>query len=83
VRGAVLSGLGLLTLLTACKQTDCEQLERAPVAGTYKGGGSLGEDRLLRVGLTASSQQVELTWTMMDGSRIRATYRVAKQRKEP
>jgi len=75
--------LGLLTLLTACKQTDCAKLERVAIAGAYKGGGALGEERLLRVRLTATSQQVVLTWTMMDGSRIRATYRVAKQRKEP
>jgi hypothetical protein len=81
VRASVL--LGLLTLLTGCRQTDCDKLERAPIAGTYKGGGALGEERLLRVGLAASSQQVVLTWTMMDGSRIRATYRVAKQRNEP
>lgn len=81
MRGALL--LGLLTLLAACKQTDCTKLERMAVAGTYKGGGSLGEERLLRVGLAASSQQVVLTWTMLDGSRIRATYRVAKQRREP
>ena len=81
MRGALL--VGLVALVAACKQTDCEKLERVPVAGVYKGGGSLGDERLLRVALDASGKQVVVTWTMMDGSRIRASYRVAKQRKEP
>lgn len=74
--------LGALCLLAACNKTDCTKLERVAIPGAYKGGGSLGEERLLRVGLDAKDDKVVLTWTMMDGSRIRASYRVARRRSE-
>jgi hypothetical protein len=53
-----------------------------PVAGSYHGGGSLGEERMLRVTLASSTKQVELSYTNMDGSQIKATYRVSKKRKK-
>lgn len=74
--------IAALALLAGCKQTDCAKLERVAIPGAYKGGGSLGDERLLRVGLDAKDEKVVLTWTMMDGSRIRASYRVARRRTE-
>jgi hypothetical protein len=72
-----------LVFWSGCKQTRCEDLEPVPVAGIYQGGGSLGDERMLRVGLDSSSgKKVILTWTNMDGSQIRATYRIAKKSKK-
>jgi hypothetical protein len=51
----------------------------APIAGSYRAGGSLGKERLHRVSLDASEQEVVLTFTTPDGSRIRAKYRVSKK----
>lgn len=65
--------------LTGCRQTRCEDLIAEPVAGSYRAGGSLGKERLLRVSLDASEQEVVLTFTTLDGSRIRAKYRVSKK----
>jgi hypothetical protein len=79
VKGALL--ILMFALTPGCTETRCEELKRVTVNGVYQGGGSLGEERLLRVGVTASSDQVLLTWTMKDGSRIRASYRVAKKLK--
>jgi hypothetical protein len=73
----------LLLASAGCKQSKCEDLEPVPVSGLYKGGGSLGEERLLRVGIDTTGKKVVLTYAMMDGSRIRATYRVAKKSKKP
>ena len=78
-----LAATALLVLLVGCSKTPCEQLEAAPIAGTYKGGGTLGSERMLRVGLKAEAQHVVLTYTSMDGARIRAKYRVAKRLKKP
>lgn len=72
----------LLALLGGCGRTPCEELEAAPISGTYKGGGTLGGERMLRVAIAANQKQVVLTYTAMDGSRIRATYRVAKRLKK-
>lgn len=72
----------MLASLAACKRTRCEDLQAVPIAGVYKGGGSLGEQRLLRVRLEASGKKVVLTYAMMDGSQIRATYRVSKKTKK-
>ncbi len=75
--------LALVVLSSAaCRQTRCEDLEAVPVSGSYKGGGSLGEERLLRVALDTSGKKVVLTYAMMDGSRIRATYRIKKKSKQ-
>lgn len=73
----------LPALLPACRETRCEELRPAPMAGEYRGGGSLGDERLLRVGLKATDDRVLVTWTMKDGSRIRATYSVKKKLKKP
>lgn len=64
---------------SGCRRTPCEELVAAPIAGTYRGGGTLAEARLLKVALEASAQQVVLTYTTLDGSRIRAKYRVTKK----
>jgi hypothetical protein len=72
-----------LLLSAGCRRTRCEDLEAVPVAGVYKGGGSLGEERLLRVAVDTSGKKVVLTYAMMDGSRIRATYRVSKKSRQP
>ncbi|HEX5655651.1 MAG TPA: hypothetical protein VFX59_00580 [Polyangiales bacterium] len=74
--------LVLVALSAGCKQSRCEDIQAAPVAGLYKGGGSLGEDRLLRVAVDTSGKKVVLTYAMMDGSRIRATYRIGKKSKQ-
>ncbi|HEY6881702.1 MAG TPA: hypothetical protein VI299_26930 [Polyangiales bacterium] len=72
----------LIASLASCRQTRCEDLEAVPIAGVYKGGGSLGEERLLRVAIDATGKKVVLTYAMMDGSKIRATYRVSKKTKK-
>lgn len=72
----------LLLSCAGCKRSRCEDIEAVPVAGVYKGGGSLGEERLLRVGVDTRGKKVVLTYAMMDGSRIRATYRVSKKSKQ-
>ncbi len=70
----------LLALNTAaCRKTRCEDLQAAPIAGKYRGGGSLGEERLLNVALEATSKHVVLTYTAMDGSHIRAKYKVVER----
>lgn len=74
--------LALLGATVGCKRTRCEDLEAVPVHGVYQGGGSLGEDRLLRVGIDTTGTKVVLTYAMMDGSQIRATYRVSKKSKQ-
>jgi hypothetical protein len=74
--------LVVLALVCGCKRTRCEDLQAMPVAGLYKGGGSLGEERLLRVAVDATSSKVVLTYAMMDGAKIRATYRIAKKSKK-
>ncbi|MDB4975858.1 MAG: hypothetical protein JWN48_4199 [Myxococcaceae bacterium] len=72
---ALLSGAG-------CGRTRCEDLVAEPNAGSYRGGGSLGEDRMLDVSLKATAKQVTLSYTARDGSRIKAFYRVAKKSKK-
>lgn len=78
MRGALVAA-AVLMLVGGCWRTPCEELEAAPLAGTYKGGGTLGGERMLRVAVEATPKQVVLTYTAMDGSRIRAKYRVAKR----
>jgi hypothetical protein len=73
--------IAALLLSAGCKKSRCEDIQAAPIAGVYKGGGSLGEDRLLRVAVDTRGEKVVLTYAMMDGSRIRATYRVSKKSK--
>ncbi len=75
--------LALATLaFSGCRATRCDEFVAEPNAGDYRGGGSLGEDRMLDVSLKATSKQVVLTYTSRDGSRIRAFYRVAKKSKK-
>jgi hypothetical protein len=70
-----------LALLPSCRQTRCEDLVAEPIVGSYRGGGSLGEQRLLKVSLDASEKEVVLSYTTRDGSRIHAKYRVLKKTK--
>ena len=77
-----LRALALAVLLAGCRETKCEDLEPVPVAGDYLGGGSLGPDRLLKVGLTAKGKDVELRFTARDGSKIRAKYKVTRKIKK-
>jgi len=65
----------------ACRQTRCEDLRAEPIEGAYRGGGSLGEERMRKVSFEATSQQVVLTYSAQDGSRIRALYRVLEKSK--
>ena len=65
--------------LTGCRQTRCEDLIAEPIAGSYRAGGSLGKERLLKVSLEASEQELVLNFTTSDGSRIRAKYRISKK----
>ena len=74
--------LWALVPLSGCRKTRCEDLAAVPVAGVYTGGGSLGQERMLRVSLLASGDQVALSYTTMDGSQIRAIYRVLKKGKK-
>ena len=76
------SALCVATLAGGCRKSRCEDLRPVPIAGVYAGGGSLGEERLLRVSLLASGTQVALTYTTMDGSQIRAVYRALKKGKK-
>jgi hypothetical protein len=79
----ILLALVLAALLSGCRKPRCEDLETAEVGGLYKGGGTLGDERLLRVSVNAAPKQVVLTYTAMDGSRIRAQYQVTKKKKLP
>lgn len=83
-RAALVRALPLLALsaLGGCRETRCEDLEPVPVAGTYRGGGSLGDERLLKVTLTAAGDDVELRYTTRDGATIRAKYKVTKKYKK-
>jgi hypothetical protein len=73
-----------LALAAACKKTSrCEDLLPEPNAGSYRGGGSLGEDRLLDVSLEANLKEVVLSYTSRDGSKIRAKYKVTKKTRKP
>jgi hypothetical protein len=63
----------------ACGPTPCEELIVEPLVGSYRSGGTLGEQNLLKVSLQASSKQVVLSFTTKDGSRVRALYRVTKK----
>jgi hypothetical protein len=76
-------GAGLFALLAAqgCRGPRCEDLTPEPLAGSYRGGGSLGPERLLDVTVEATEQRVQLTYTTLDGSKLRATYRVSKKSK--
>ena len=75
--------IALLALGCAgCRATRCDEFVAEPNPGDYRGGGSLGEDRMLDVSLKASSKQVVLTYTSRDGSRIRAFYRISKKSKK-
>jgi hypothetical protein len=74
--------IAALLLSAGCKRSRCEDIQAAPVAGIYKGGGSLGDERLVRLAVDTSGKKVVLTYAMMDGSRIRATYRVSKKSKQ-
>jgi hypothetical protein len=71
-------------LASACKKTSrCEDLLPEPNAGSYRGGGSLGEERLLDVSLEADLKEVVLSYTTRDGSKIRAKYKVTKKTRKP
>lgn len=74
--------LWAVVLLGGCRKSRCEDLTPVPMAGVYTGGGSLGKERMLRVSLLASGNQVALSYTTMDGSQIRAIYRVLKKGKK-
>lgn len=71
----------LLVLCAGCRATRCEDLVPEPIAGKYLGGGSLGEERLLRVSLEASPDQIVLNFSRGDGTRIRAKYRIKSKGK--
>jgi len=77
-------GLCALALSVGCRaKTRCEDLSPQAIAGKYRGGGSLGDDRMFDVSVEATDKQVTLTYTGKDGSRIRAFYRVAKKSTKP
>jgi hypothetical protein len=84
-RGLVCAALLVsLTLSTGCKkQSRCEDLLPEPNAGDYRGGGTLGEDRVFDVRLGANLKEVTLSFTTQDGSRINAKYKVVKKTKKP
>lgn len=73
--------LAALSCLLGCPQTRCEELTAVPMEGSYRGGGSLGEQRLLKVAIEAAENEVVLSYTAMDGSQIRARYRITKKSK--
>lgn len=73
----------LAALIVGCRRPRCEDLEPAPIAGKYRGAGTLGGERLLRVAVEASTKQVSFSYTTMDGARVRAKYTISKKRKEP
>ncbi|MET0340815.1 MAG: hypothetical protein ABW252_07420 [Polyangiales bacterium] len=75
------SALPVVLLVGGCRETRCEDLEPVPVSGDYRGGGSLGGERLLNVSLTAKGKDVELRYTSREGSKIRAKYKVTKKLK--
>ena len=54
-----------------------------PNAGSYRGGGSLGDERLLDLSLEANLKEVVLSYTSRDGSKIRAKYKVTKKTRRP
>jgi hypothetical protein len=64
-----------------CGRTPCDELVPVPIVGSYRGSGTLGQEHLLKVSLEASEQQVVLSYTTRDGSRIRAQYRVLNKSK--
>ena len=67
-----------------CKKTSrCEDLLPEPNTGSYRGGGSLGDERLLDVSLEANLDEVVLSYTSRDGSKIRAKYKILKKTKKP
>lgn len=68
---------------TGCRRTNCDELEPVAIEGSYRGGGELGEDAIGAVQLETMKNQVRLTYTARDGSRIRATYRVTKKQRLP
>jgi len=68
-----------LSAISGCRQTRCDEYVPEPNAGDYRGGGSLGEERMLDVSLKASTKEVVLSYRAKDGSQIRAFYRVAKK----
>lgn len=73
--------LSALPCLLGCPQTRCEELTAVPMEGRYRGGGSLGEERLLKVAIEAAEDEVVLDYTALDGSQIRARYRITKKSK--
>jgi len=73
-----------LLLASSCKPTTrCEDLLPEPNAGSYRGGGTLGDERILDLSVTANLKEVVLSYTTRDGSRIRATYKVTKKTRRP
>lgn len=74
-------GLGLVLTLTGCAETRCEELTPEPLVGFYRAGLTLGEKRMHRASIDVLEKEVHLNFTMPDGSRIRAKYRVTKKRK--
>lgn len=83
-RGPALLLVAPLALLFACKKTSrCEDLLPEPNAGSYRGGGALGDERLLDVSMEANLNEVVLSYTSRDGSKIRAKYRVLKKTRKP
>jgi hypothetical protein len=84
-RCLVCCALAAWVLLGAgCKPTTrCEDLLPEPNSGNYRGGGTLGEDRLLDVSVAANLKEVVLSYTTRDGSKIRATYKVTKKTRKP
>lgn len=70
--------LALMALGMGCR-TKCEDLVAESLPGSYRGGGSLGDERLLNVAVDADAKQVALTFTTKDGARVRALYRVDKK----
>jgi len=75
----VLAAIAGALLAAGCGPTRCEDYTPVAIGGTYKGGGSLGGERLLNVSLEAGAKQVTLTYTDLDGARVKATYRVLKK----
>lgn len=70
------------TLAAGCTRTRCEDYEPEPNAGSYRGGGTLGDERMRAVTVQATPKQVVLTYIDPKGAKIHATYRVLKKAKK-
>jgi len=69
----------IVSLALASCRTKCEDLVPESLPGSYRGGASLGDERLLNLALEVEAKRVMVTFTTKDGHRVRAHYRVDKK----